>query len=100
MTWLIIFGGSFEKVRELLNMIEETARTGEKVMLLLIHEACKSATDKNFCEETQQRGVDLYVLREGLAEGLLGQVVEGVEVVDYDGWVKLLEECEKVFSWT
>jgi hypothetical protein len=26
--------------------------------------------------------------------------IEGVEVVDYSGWVKLIEENERVVSWT
>ncbi len=26
--------------------------------------------------------------------------VEGVEVVDYSGWVKLIEENERIVSWT
>jgi len=100
MTWLIVFGGSPEEAGDLLKIVEEIAQAGEKFMLLLIHEACKLAADKHFCEETRRLDMDLYVLREDLAEGLLGQVIKGVEVVDYDGWVELLEKCEKVFSWT
>jgi hypothetical protein len=26
--------------------------------------------------------------------------VEGVEIVDYDGWVRLLEYCNKTACWT
>jgi hypothetical protein len=26
--------------------------------------------------------------------------VDGVEVVDYSGWVKLIEENERIVSWT
>ncbi len=28
------------------------------------------------------------------------KVVEDVERVDYLGWVRLIEECEKIVSWT
>jgi sulfur relay protein TusB/DsrH len=100
MTWLLVFGESPEEAGDLLGIVEEVAQAGEKFMLLLIHEACKSAVDKPFCKEMRRRSVDLYVLGEDLAEGLLGRVIKGVEVVDYDGWVELLEQCDKVFSWT
>lgn len=101
MTLLIIFGGGPEEEwSTLLDIVERSARSRKRVMLLLIHEACKSAMDKTFYEETRRRGADLYALREDLkAQGILDQVVEDIKIVDYEGWVKLLEICDSTLSW-
>jgi len=42
----------------------------------------------------------IYVLEEDCrSRGLQGRLVEGVEATDYDGWVDLLEACDRVVSW-
>jgi len=28
------------------------------------------------------------------------EVIDGVKRVDYLGWVRLIEDCEKIVSWT
>jgi len=101
MVLLVVFsGGPEEEWNALRDIVEGIASSGRRVMLLLIHEACKSATNRIFCEETRRFGAGLYALREDLkVQGLLGQVVEGIEVVDYEGWVKLLEDCDVTLSW-
>lgn len=101
MSLLIIFGGGAEEEWDaLLDVVEGSSRSGRRVVLLLIHGACKSATDKTLCEETRHRGADLYALREDLeAQGILDQVVEGIEIIDYEGGVKLLEDCDTTLSW-
>ena len=101
MILLITFGGGPEEEwTTLLDIIEGSADSGKRVVLLLIHEACKSAIKKTFYEETRRCGADLYALREDLeAQGLLDQVVEGIEIIDYGGWVKLLEDCDSTLSW-
>lgn len=101
MTLIIIFsGGPQEEWTTILDIVTESVNSGKRAMLLLIHEACKSATDKILCEETRRRGADLYVLRDDLeAQGLLDQVVGGIEIIDYEGWVKLLEDCDATLSW-
>ena len=101
MTQLIVFAGRAKEVRVLLDIVEEITQSGEKVVLLLIHEACELAVDQNLCEEVWRHDANLYVLAEDLeTQGLLNRRVDGVRIADYDGWVKLLEDCEKVFSWT
>ena len=92
---LVVLGSGEEGERDaLLEMI------GRGTLLLLVHGACKFAADEGFCREARRRGVKLFALREDLEEGgLLDRKIDCVEVVDYDGWVKLLEGCESVFSW-
>lgn len=100
MPQLIVFSGSPKEAKDLLNLVEKIAQAGEKTILLLVQEACEFAATKPFCEDTQRHGVNLCVLKEDFeARGLLEQVVKSVEIVDYEGWIRLLEECEKVFSW-
>ena len=101
MTQLIVFGGSAKEVKVFLDMVEEITQSGEKVVLLLIHGACELAMDRAFCEKVWRHGAHLYVLGEDLnLQELPHRVVDGVVIADYDTWVRLLESCEKVFSWT
>lgn len=92
---LVVFGcgeeGELDALREMI---------GRGAFLLLIHEACRFATDERFSKEMRRREVRLFALREHLEDqGLLDRRIGYVEVIDYDGWIGLLEECESVLSW-
>jgi len=100
MARLIVFSGSSSESIVLLDVVKKVVQAGERVVLLLIHGACRSAADQVFCQEVRRCGADIYALREDLeTQELLEKVVEDVGIVDYDGWVTLLENFEKVFSW-
>ena len=69
------------------------AATGKKVLLLFTGEGCKIASDQD-----QVEGLNfarLFALRNDCPNP-----AKGVELVDYDGWIRLLEYCNKTVSWT
>lgn len=76
-------------------MVEE----GCPVSFLFIGGGCRHAADRGL-EGALRFAEGIHVLREDCRDmGLLGSLAEGVEAVDYEGWVDLLEACEKVVSW-
>ena len=91
--------------------------------LFLIGRALKTDTALAAAEGLAERGEDVHLLfilrgvenaensaligRLGFAksvscldDGNVKDVAEGVEVVDYSGWVRLIEACERIVSWT
>jgi hypothetical protein len=73
--------------------MEGLAAGGEEVHVVFIQSGVGNSADENF------------VGRMSFANSLSclspdAEVVEGVERVDYDGWVRLIEACEKIVSWT
>jgi predicted peroxiredoxin len=68
------------------------AAQGKKIIILFMGDGCKIASDPHIIE-----GLDfarLYALKMDCRDP-----ASGVELVDYDGWVKLLEYCNKTVSW-
>ena len=74
----------------LLNTMEELAADGEEIHVIFLLGGLVNASDENL------------LWRMGFAESLrcLNCDVEGVECVDHLGWLKLIEFCEKIVSWT
>ncbi|MBI4206968.1 MAG: sulfurtransferase complex subunit TusB [Betaproteobacteria bacterium] len=71
--------------------------------LLLIEDGVYAATRGNVAEprlrEAMQR-MDIYALRPDLeARGMAGRVIQGVKLVDYDGFVDLVCERPNCQSW-
>jgi hypothetical protein len=73
--------------------MRRVAATGKKVLLLFTGEGCKIASDPD-----QVEGLDfarLFALKNDCPKP-----AKGVKLVDYDGWIRLLEYCNKTVSWT
>jgi hypothetical protein len=73
--------------------MRRVAAAGKKVLLLFTGEGCRIASDP-----AQVEGFDfarLFALRNDCPNP-----AKGVELVDYDGWIRLLEYCNKTVSWT
>lgn len=100
MSLLVVFGGPKEELHTLLTLLSEENARGEKVKLLLVHQACRLASDKTPDQLLKDLNVETYAVEEDIKEQDLSQhLAEEVRVIDYDGWVKLLEESRKVVSW-
>jgi sulfur relay protein TusB/DsrH len=81
-----------------LKIAERMARRGQKVSILFIREACRHLTDPEFSNLIFFAGV--YCLGSDLDQIELEKLVGGVRLVDYSGWVELVEANEKIVSWT
>ena len=76
--------------------IELASKERDDVSILLIGEAHGLADGKEQWEtlDPTWRIYHLGDITHGMSQ------VDGVEVVDYSGWVKLIEENERIVSWT
>ena len=82
--------------------ILEVAREGSQV--ILVQDAVLAAVDtpenRAWVERLTGAGVGVNALREDLAARGVSRLLPEVEVVDYGGWVRLIEACERIVSWT
>jgi tRNA 2-thiouridine synthesizing protein B len=71
--------------------------------VLLIEDAVYAATKGNAAEDALRRTLQelpVYALGPDLeARGMAGAVIDGVQVVDYDGFVDLVAEYRTSQSW-
>jgi hypothetical protein len=72
---------------------ELASRERDDVSILLMGEACGLLDDRETRISLEKTG-KFYCL------GDMENASSLVEVVDYSGWVKLIEENERIVSWT
>jgi hypothetical protein len=88
-----------DKEGTIYRLAEAMARDGEEIIFLLTGKSRDHVFDQKFLEA--KRFVKrIHILKNN--RHLLDPndiVPDVVEVVDYDKWVKLLEDCNKVISW-
>ena len=92
MSTLLVVGRSLE-TETLLVTMEGLVAQGEEVHVIFVQSGVGNAADEKL------------VRRMSFARSLScldadAEVVNGVERVDFHGWVQLIEECEKIVSWT
>jgi hypothetical protein len=76
---------------------ERMARSGKKIDLLFIEEACRHVCDPKLVGSLSFTGV--YCLESDLDQAERENLVEGVRLLDYSGWMELVEANEKIISW-
>ncbi len=89
---LFVVGRPLES-ETLLSTMEGLVAGGEEVHVVFVQGGVVNAAD------------EILVGRMSFASSLScldedAEIVESVERVDYIGWVRLIEECEKIVSWT
>ncbi len=71
--------------------------------ILLIEDAIYAALDGTSVSDSVKEAMKskkIYALQEDInARGVQGKVMDGIEQVDYAGFVKLVTEHDKVQSW-
>ena len=88
---LLIIGTN--KPGEAFRVARRIAAEGKKILLLFVDEGCRIAEDPHVTENLDF--ARLYALVSDCSKP-----AKGVELVDYDGWIKLLEFCNKTINWT
>ena len=76
--------------------IELASKERDYVSILLIGQA-RGLIDDGEYGRTLDHTYRIYCLGD-TTDGM--SQIEGVEVVDYSGWVRLIEENERIVSWT
>jgi len=86
----------------LLNIVAESAKKDDKIVVLHIQDACTAATSSKYCDRLLQSKIRVYALKPDIeARGLNGKICAGVKIVDYKQWVDLLiRDHSKIISWT
>jgi len=99
MTVLIILFG-MEESKTVFRLADEMAQDGNQIIFLFTGES-SSRTFEQTVTEARRFAKSIYVLKESI--GSLyphAPLPEGIGVIDYGGWVELLEDCDRVVSWT
>ena len=88
------------KTKTVFRLAERMSDNGLRIFLLFTKDARRLAADPRLVKSLNfAEGV--YVLKgDSASTGFLGDLVEGVEAMDFAGWVGLLEVCDRVVSWT
>ena len=82
------------------NAAAKMAEKTHEIYLLFINKGCRHVTDQELLDfKAYARGV-YYLEQECVSEGLQQSLHRMVEPIDYSGWIKLLEHCDTVISWS
>jgi len=86
----------------ILEIARKAAKSGERVAVLHVQDACTAATINEYCDKLANNRIDIYALKADCeARGLVGKVSPKVKLIDYRQWTKLvMAEHSKIVSWT
>jgi len=91
--------GRFQESGTAFRLAEKMARDGHVIHFLFTGKGCRHAADRESMKSIDY-AEGVHCLRSDCeAEGLLDKIADGVETIDYDGWVGLIEDCGKIVSW-
>jgi hypothetical protein len=89
---LFVVGRPLE-TETLMATMEGLVAGGEEVHVIFVQDGVRNASDESLVRRmSSARSLSCLDAN--------SEVIEGVERVDYDGWVRLIEGCEKIVSWT
>jgi len=95
---LFVIGG-FQEGGTAFGLAEKMSRDGHAIRFLFTGKGCRHAADRELTGSIDY-AEGVHCLRSDCeAEGLLDKIADGVETIDYDGWVGLIEDCGKIVSW-
>lgn len=96
---LFVVGG-LQETGTVFRLAERMAGDGRRIVFLFTGDGCRHAADPELMKALRF-AEGIYVLRDDCGSmGVLDRLAEGVEAIDYDGWVGLLEVCDRIVSWT
>jgi hypothetical protein len=90
---IILLQVGIEEYGEVFRIARRVAAQGKKLLILFTGDGCRLAENPHMTDSLSF--ARLFALKEDVIKP-----VDGVEVVDYDGWLKLLEYCNKTACWT
>ena len=82
-----------EEYGEAFRIARRVAAQGKKLLILFTGDGCRLAENHHITDSLDF--ARLFALNDDVIKSM-----DGVEIVDYDGWVKLLEFCNKTACWT
>lgn len=85
----------FQETETVFSIAAKMAETGHGVVFLFTQKGVRHLTDRRLVASLSYAGGISCLEHEG--EGY--DLCEGVEMIDYEGWVELIEACERIVSW-
>ena len=96
----LIFLGRPNEIKTVVKLAKRLSEGGFGIVILLARAAVNFAADQKIMESLNfAEGIYILQVDRGLGAST-GEVAERVKSVDYDGFLKLLENCEKIVSWS
>ena len=89
----------FQDDRTAFRAAEMMARDGHKIHFLFTRKGCHHAIDLEFIKSLDYAEGVHCLKFDCEVEGLLNKIVDGIMLIDCNGWVGLIEACDKIFSW-
>jgi sulfur relay protein TusB/DsrH len=83
------------------DMALRAVQKGEKVGVMHIHDSCMALTSGKYSKKLVDAGLKVYALKADCeARGLIKKIKEGVKIVDYKDWVRLvMDKYDRTVSW-
>jgi len=85
----------FQETETVFSIAAEMAERGHGVVFLFTQKGVRHLTDRGLIASLSYAGGINCLEHEGSGYDLS----DGVEMIDYGGWVELIEDCEKIVSW-
>jgi sulfur transfer complex TusBCD TusB component (DsrH family) len=89
----------FQKVSTVFDAAERMAEREHEVQFLFVHDGCRHVVDPELMGSMSYAEGVYCMEKDYVSEGLHDRSV-GVMWVDYSGWVELLEQCDRLVSWS
>ena len=89
-----------QETETVFKLAERMARDGKHVVFLFTGDSRCHAADPELIKSLHFAEGIYFLKGYGVFRVSLSDLPEGVEAVDYDGWVVLLEACDRIVSWT
>ena len=78
---------------------ERSAQAGMKVMILFTEGGCRHATDRELVASLSYAGGLFCLGPDSDSQGLREKIDGSVKLIDYGGWIELVEACDRIVSW-
>lgn len=92
--------GGVQRTGIVFRLAEGMAGVSRRIVFLFTGDSRSHAADPELMG-TLRFAESIYVLGDDYGSTEVpDSLAEGVEALDYDGWVGLLEDCDRIVSWT
>lgn len=100
MSLLVIFGGAKRDLHTLFGLLSGENIRGQKIRMILVDQAKNLVSEKKLGSQLESLKIETFVLKEDVeAQDGSEDLRAKTKFIDYFGWVKLLEESERVLCW-
>lgn len=78
---------------------EASAQAGMKVTILFSEGGCRHATDLELVASLSYAEGLFCLESDTVSHSLRGKIDGAIMPIDYEGWIGLVEDCDRIVSW-